>query len=458
MTPADDRAGPRILTVGQLNRTVSALLQSTFSLVWVAGEISNFTRAASGHWYFTLKDASASVRAVMFRGSARLVGFSPREGDRIEVLARVSLYEARGDFQLGVEQMRQAGAGDLYQRFLRLKAALQAEGLFDPARKRPLPASPAAIGIITSPRAAALRDVLTTLRRRAPQLDVILYPASVQGAQAVTELIAALDAANRRAECDVLLLIRGGGSIEDLDAFNDERLARRIAASRLPVVSGVGHETDFTISDFVADARAPTPTAAAVLVCRDRAESREQLKRELLRLQRAQQAVRRIAEQRLDLSERLLRSPAQQLAERIAAVERAAARLARGMTATFDAHRSRSRVAAGAIRAPRLEWPAARLDVARDALRRLQGAAVDSALRRVDFAEFSLGLVSPRAVLARGYAIVRDSAGRILRTPAQVVLGDALEIETAAGRLRAAVLPPADVPVARPGAGPAAPD
>ena len=250
-------AARETLSVSQLNRAVAALLERGLPPLGVVGEISNFTRAASGHWYFTLKDAGAQVRAVMFRGRAQGVGFVPREGDRVEVRALAGLYAARGDFQLTVEAMRRAGAGDLYQRFLQTKERLQREGLFEAERKRALPALPRAVGVVTSPQAAALRDVLTTLRRRAPQVPVILYPSAVQGADAPAGLLAALVAAGARGECDVLLLVRGGGSIEDLWAFNDEALARAIAASPVPVVSGVGHETDFTIADFVADARAP---------------------------------------------------------------------------------------------------------------------------------------------------------------------------------------------------------
>ncbi|MEI7447584.1 MAG: exodeoxyribonuclease VII large subunit, partial [Burkholderiales bacterium] len=300
-----DRASTReIVTVGQLNRAVAGLLERSFPLVWVSGEISNLTRAASGHWYFSLKDATASVRAVMFRGRNQHVPFVPANGDRVEVRAQVSLYEARGDFQLNVEQMREAGAGDLFQQFLRLKARLEAEGLFDEDRKRPIPPAPRCVGVVTSPQAAALRDVLTTLARRAPQVPVVLYPASVQGAQAPGELVRAVKAAGARGECDVLLLVRGGGSIEDLWAFNDEGLARAIAACPIPVISGVGHETDFTIADFVADLRAPTPTGAATRAVPDVGELRGALERDRRRLVLAWQRRLEQAEQRLDLATR----------------------------------------------------------------------------------------------------------------------------------------------------------
>ncbi|HEY1607671.1 MAG TPA: exodeoxyribonuclease VII large subunit, partial [Paraburkholderia sp.] len=258
--------GEVVVPVSALNRAIGAMLERSFPLAWVSGEVSNFTRAASGHWYFSIKDAQAQIRCVMFRGRAQYAEFVPREGDRIEVRALVTMYEPRGELQLNVEAVRRTGQGRLYEAFLRLKAQLEAEGLFDASRKRELPAHPRAIGIVTSMQAAALRDVLTTLCRRAPHVPVIVYPAPVQGAGSAEKLAAMIGTANARAEVDVLVLCRGGGSIEDLWSFNDEGLARAIAASAIPVVSGVGHETDFTIADFAADLRAPTPTGAAELV------------------------------------------------------------------------------------------------------------------------------------------------------------------------------------------------
>ena len=437
----DSRPAREILTVGQLNRAVAEVLEAGFPLLWVTGEISNLSRPASGHWYFTLKDAAASVRAVMFRSATRMARFNPRDGDRVEVLARVCLYEARGDFQLAVEQMRPSGAGDLYQRFLRLKAALQAEGLFDAARKPPLPHAPRTIGIVSSPQAAALRDVLTTLRRRAPQLGVIIYPASVQGAAAVPELVRALETANRHAECDVILLVRGGGSIEDLNAFNDERLARTIAASRLPVVSGVGHETDFTISDFVAAARAPTPTAAAVLVCREREESLEQLRRLGQQLQRTLLLALERREQRLDLAARLLRSPSQQLQERVALLARCSQRLAQATQQQLHRRESRLLLAGRSLRAPRLELPAQRLTGLRDALVRAERSLLEEAVRHAQARAGALALVNPKSVIERGYAIVRDRHGKVMRSPAQAVAGDPLDVELAEGEIRVRVEP-----------------
>ena len=239
-----------VLTVSELNSTAAKILEHSFPLLWVSGEISNLTKAASGHWYFTLKDNNAQVRSVMFRGKAQSVGFIPKDGDKVEVRAVVTLYTARGEFQLNVEAMRHAGLGSLYEAFLRLKAKLGDEGLFDEERKRNLPVFARTIGIVTSPQAAALRDILTTLSRRAPHVNVILYPTPVQGEDAAGKIASAITLASVRAECDVLLICRGGGSIEDLWSFNEEVVARAIAACSIPTISGVGHETDFTIADL----------------------------------------------------------------------------------------------------------------------------------------------------------------------------------------------------------------
>src|SRR5690606_1630025 len=267
-TGSKELAGEGVWTVSQLNRQVGQLLESHFSRIWVRGEISNFTQAASGHWYFSIKDEGATVRAVMFRGRAQAVGFVPKPGEKFEFRVNVTLYEPRGDYQLQVESMRRAGRGDLHAAFLALKDKLEAEGLFDPARKRLIEQMPQAVGVVTSLGAAALHDVLTALARRAPHVEVIVYPAPVQGADAAGRLVQAMRQAISRQEVDTLLLVRGGGSLEDLWSFNDEALARCIVSSPIPVISGVGHETDFTIADFVADLRAPTPTAAAELCCR----------------------------------------------------------------------------------------------------------------------------------------------------------------------------------------------
>ena len=272
-----------VLTVGELNRAIAESLQEHFDTVWVSGEISNFKAYDSGHWYFSLKDEEGQIRCVMFRGRNGQVGFMPQSGDLVEVGASLGLYVPRGDVQLTVQVMRKAGLGGLYEAFLKLKEKLAKAGLFAEEAKQAIPTHPRAIGIITSPQAAALKDVLSTLARRAPHIPLVIYPTLVQGPEAPAGIIAALKAANVEAEVDVILLVRGGGSIEDLWAFNDEQLAYALADSTIPVVSGVGHETDFTIADFVADVRAPTPTGAAELA----APRRDQLLSELASFQQA---------------------------------------------------------------------------------------------------------------------------------------------------------------------------
>ena len=286
-----------ILSVGDLNRAIAASLEDRFDTVWVSGEISNFKAYDSGHWYFSLKDAEGQIRCVMFRGRNGQVGFMPQSGDLVEVSANLGMYVPRGDIQLTIQTLRRAGMGGLYEAFLKLKAKLAKEGLFDDERKREIPTHPRSIGIITSPQAAALKDVLSTLERRAPHIPIVIYPTLVQGPDAPAGIIAALKAAEKEKAVDVILLVRGGGSIEDLWAFNDEQLAYAIAQSPIPVVSGVGHETDFTITDFVADLRAPTPTGAAELA----APRRDQMLQELeaimqALLQRVNQRVEREAQ------------------------------------------------------------------------------------------------------------------------------------------------------------------
>ncbi|ANI98892.1 exodeoxyribonuclease VII large subunit [Polynucleobacter wuianus] len=286
-----------ILSVSDLNRAIAASLEDRFDTVWVSGEISNFKAYDSGHWYFSLKDEEGQIRCVMFRGRNGQVGFMPQSGDLVEVSANLGMYVPRGDIQLTIKTLRRAGMGGLYEAFLKLKAKLAKEGLFDEERKREIPTHPRSIGIVTSPQAAALKDVLSTLARRAPHIPIVIYPTLVQGSDAPSGIIAALKAAEKEQVVDVILLVRGGGSIEDLWAFNDEQLAYVIASSPIPVVSGVGHETDFTIADFVADLRAPTPTGAAELA----APRRDQMLQELdaimqALLQRINQRVEREAQ------------------------------------------------------------------------------------------------------------------------------------------------------------------
>lgn len=433
-----------VLSVTALNRLAREALEAALPLLWVGGEISNLTRAASGHLYFTLKDANAQVRCAMWRNRAQLLAFRPENGMRVEARALATLYEARGDYQLNVEALRPAGIGSLFEAFNRLKDKLAGEGLFDPARRRPLPRFPRAIGIVTSPTAAALRDVLVTLRRRAPQLPVVLYPAPVQGAEAADRLSAALGAAGARAAGDgveLLLLVRGGGSIEDLWSFNDEGLARAIRACPLPVVVGVGHETDVTIADFAADLRAPTPTGAAELASAGWHAAHGELATLAPRLERSLQRRLETLAQRMDRAALRLVHPRERLRRARTDVAALAARLHTAMQRRLE--RSRYRHGALALRLARC-----RPDLERGAMRcselarRLTQAGceiVDRRANRLAALSAHLQHLAPQAVLARGYAIARDAEGRVLRSVAAVAAGDAVSVELADGRLHTRV-------------------
>jgi len=433
--------------VSELIRRARQTLERGFPLQWIVGEVSSLTRAASGHLYFTLRDESAQVRCVMYRSRAQLVPFRLAEGQRVEVRALVTLYEARGEFQLQVEQIRQAGRGNLFEAFLRLKDKLTAEGLFAPERKRALPELPRGIGIVTSLQAAALHDVLVALRRRAPQLPLVIYPSPVQGDAAGAQLRAAVLQAGRRAEqdgIDVLIVCRGGGSLEDLWAFNDEGLARAIAASPVPVVSGVGHETDFTLADFAADLRAATPTAAAEILSTGHLAARTRLAQ--LRPGLARALTRRLetAWERSDRLRARLTHPRERLARQRERLETVRHRLQRAQIARQERLRARATLAARSLQAHR-----PRPELARDALRGLSlelGKAMARALQRrrehVAAQAVHLQHLNPQAVLARGFAIVRDEQGRIVRNAAQIAPGTLLDIRPAQGRLAARVETP----------------
>lgn len=430
--------GSQVISVSELNRRVRAAIEHDVPLAWVAGEISNLRRYDSGHWYFTLKDASAQVDCVMFRHKAQFVDWQPDTGMQVEVRATATLYESRGKYQLNVEVMRRAGLGALYEAFEKLKAKLDKEGLFAEERKRAIPAFPRAIGVVTSPQAAALRDVLTTLRRRMPSIPVVIYPTPVQGDGAAAKIMQAIATASSRAvqdECDVLIVCRGGGSIEDLWSFNEEVVARAIHACHIPVVAGVGHETDFTIADFVADARAPTPTAAAELVSPDRAELREQvgqLQRSLAR------GARRTIEDRmlrLDYLARRLTHPAERLRERARHLLQLGGRLAGAYR-----HEAKSRAwalqsAAQRLRAVRPD-PRVHQRFAREMHRRLRDAIsrqLDRAQATLASNDAQLKQLNPLNVLERGYSLVEDSRGNIVRDSGRVAVDDNLKIAFASG-------------------------
>ena len=479
-----------IYTVSRLNREVRALLERGFGSLWLEAEISNFAKPSSGHWYFSLKDAGAQVRCCMFRQRNMLCSFTARDGQKVLVRARIGLYEPRGEYQLVIDHMEDAGLGALRRQFEELSAKLAAEGLFAADRKRPLPTLPRRIGVITSPTGAAVRDILHVLARRFPAVAVLIYPVAVQGAQAAAELIAAVGLAGRRAECDVLILARGGGSLEDLWAFNDERLARAIAASPIPVVSGIGHEIDFTIADFAADVRAPTPSAAAELVVPDAEEWVGAFMRLSTRLQRGMR--RRLDErrERLRLLARraALVSPAARCAQQAQRLDEMEVRLSRAMSRRLAGHRERlgwltgraALVSPGArlmqqlMRLEELErraqralrhtlnerrsglsdlerrlWRASPVLRVREAaarhgalLARLRTAGPDRVRRareRLLPLERTLNAISPLATLERGYAIVSSERGEILRDAAKSAPGMIIEARLARGRIRAKV-------------------
>ncbi|UDG82140.1 exodeoxyribonuclease VII large subunit [Candidatus Vallotia cooleyia] len=398
--------GGIVIPVSALNRTISALLGQALPLAWIAGEVSNFIRAASGHWYFSIKDDCAQIRCVMFRGRAQYAQFSPRAGDWIEVRATVAMYEPRGELQLNVETVRRTGQGRLYEAFLKLKGQLESEGLFAAERKRTLPLHPRSIGIITSLQAAALRDVLITLARRAPHVSVIIYPAPVQGAEAAARLSTMIGIANHRAEVNVLIVCRGGGSIEDLWVFNDESLARTIASSALPIVSGIGHETDCTIADFAADVRMPTPTAAAELVSPQHAALLNDLSYRYTALARSIVRMMERRAQQLDWLARRLISPAERIMRQRQHLQQLSLRLCSGVARLVQSTRAQLTIL-------QLRWQRSRLDIERlaecsqylwyrlrDVLRRKQ----EHQCARVSALAARVELLSPRRTLERGYA------------------------------------------------------
>ena len=399
MTEPDLPILKQILTVSELNRLAREVLEHTFPLFWISGEVSNFTRAASGHWYFSLKDIAAQVKCVMFKGRNAYVDFVPREGDKIEARCTVTLYEARGDFQLTVEFVQKAGLGALFEAFEQLKIKLEHEGLFDAAFKKPIPKYPKTIGIVTSPDAAALRDVLTSLKRRNSNINVIIYPTPVQGKGAAALIAKAIHAANKRAECDTLIICRGGGSMEDLWQFNEEIVARAVDECAIPTISGVGHETDFTICDFVADMRAATPTAAAELACIDTVT----LKNQVIGLQN--QLNKQITftlnqyAQKLDFLARRLVSPMQQLTVKINQINQ---------------------------------------------LKHRMGIALQGYLQMQSqhllMLKNSLAQLNPKNVLSRGYAMVHNEAGQIVKSTQQLKVGNAVNFTFEQGSAGATIV------------------
>jgi exodeoxyribonuclease VII large subunit len=435
-----------VYTVSRLNRDVRILLERRIPVIWIEGELSNLSQPASGHWYFSLKDREASIRCAMFRMRTLGIGFAPRAGQQVLARGRVSLYEARGEYQLIVEHLEEAGLGALQRQFELLKAKLAAEGLFAEERKRALPRFPRRIGVITSPSGAAVRDILHVLRRRFPPAAVLVYPTPVQGAVAAPAIVDALGLASARAECDVLLLARGGGSLEDLWAFNDERLARAIRRCCIPVVAGIGHEIDFTIADFAADARAPTPSGAAELVTPDRAELAQLLAHAAERLARgARRELRTFAARLGHAVTRLqLAHPGARLRQQAQRLDDLEQRLAGALRGTVDRERHRLSEAFATvlrhspehrIREYRMRHTALAGRLQHAALRRLSGVE-----HRLSLAARALDAVSPLKTLERGFAIVtRVSDGTVVTRAGAVEVGEDIEARLAQGRLRARV-------------------
>jgi len=423
-------------------------LERGFGSLWLEAEISNFARPASGHWYFSLKDASAQVRCAMFKQRNMLAAFTPRDGQKVLVRARIGLYEPRGEYQLLVDHMEDAGLGALKRQFEELTAKLAAEGLFAAERKRALPRLPKRIGVITSPTGAAIRDIVHVLARRFPAAAVLIYPVPVQGAQAAAEITAAVALAGRRGECDVLILARGGGSLEDLWAFNDEALARAIVASPIPIVSGVGHEIDFTIADFAADVRAPTPSAAAEIVVPDAHEWLKTVRTLGARLQQAMRRRLNDGRERLRwlMGRAALVSPAARLTQQMQSLDDLEQRLTRGMRQRLTEMRS------DFVERRGLLWQLSPIARIRDGAQRHQGLAarlsaaqlqqLRHARERLIPLVRTLQAVSPLATLDRGYAIVSRMDGVILRDSAQAPPGTIVEARLAAGKIRAKVEDP----------------
>jgi exodeoxyribonuclease VII large subunit len=444
-TEPEAAPGRSVYTVTRLNKEVRGLLERGLGVVWVEGELSNLSQPSSGHWYFSLKDRDAQVRCAMFRLKNAALGFTPKAGQHVLARGRVSLYEPRGDYQLIVDHLEEAGVGALQREFERLKAKLAAEGLFAGERKRSLPRFPRRIAVVTSPSGAAMRDVLNILARRFPPAGVLVYPTAVQGAAAVPAIVQALRLASTRADCDVLILARGGGSLEDLWAFNDERVARAIRACTIPVVTGIGHEIDFTIADFAADARAPTPSGAAELVAPDSAACLEALSRMEARINACiRRELRVVSSQFANVSMRLKQAhPGMRLAHQAQRLDDLEQRLTGAARAVLHTRRHRLNDAYATL----LQHSPER--VAREYRRRYESLdlrlhrAVSEYLsrrqHRIDLAKNTLHTASPTATLARGFAIVTRADGTLVTDARAVAPGEEIDAQLASGRLQARV-------------------
>ncbi len=435
----------KIYSVSELNARIRDLLESEFQDIWVEGEISNFRAAPSGHYYFSLKDERAQLKCVCFKNNVRYLRFQPEDGLQVTARGQVSIYEARGEYQLYVEYLEPVGYGALQLAFEQLKAKLAEEGLFDPAHKKPLPRLPRRIGLITSPRGAVIQDMIQILERRFPNMPLLLYPVSVQGEGSADEIAGALGYFNRSREVDVVILARGGGSIEDLWSFNEEKVARAIYASKIPVISAVGHETDFTIADFVADLRAPTPSAAAELVV----ESKEQLQEEITGLEKSLLAAtrHRLLEWRHQVQAlathrgfRLLETFVRDSSQRF---DELMTRLGASLLERVRGERKRLEVAGARLGA--FDWRGwlerlhLRLERQRNDLVRFTEVRLLRVRRELEAAQMALDERNPLRILERGYAVCYDAVGNVVRASADVALGSEISVQLARGKLGARV-------------------
>ncbi|WP_159738656.1 exodeoxyribonuclease VII large subunit [Vibrio atypicus] len=434
-----------IFTVSRLNAEVRLLLENEMGIVWLVGEISNFSAPVSGHWYLTLKDSRAQVKCAMFRGNNRRVTFKPQNGNQVLVKARLSLYEPRGDYQLIIESMQPEGDGRLQQQFDELKMKLAGEGLFAQTNKQPLPEHPKRVGVITSKTGAALFDILDVLKRRDPSLPVVVYPTMVQGEEAAIQIAQAIGCANSRNECDVLIVGRGGGSLEDLWCFNNEILARTIASSQIPIISAVGHEVDVTIADFVADMRAPTPSAAAELVSRDNSHKGQAL---VTRQQKLASALRYYLSQQRQRTTALLhrlekQHPNHQLQRQSQQLDDLEMRLQRSMERYLSLRQQKVERQQHRLE---LNSPVKRLSIQQSNLQRLEQKLLDAMDRKLLNTRHQLALaaekldtVSPLATLKRGYSITQSDSGKVITKASEIKTGDTLVTRLSDGEIRSTV-------------------
>ncbi len=434
-----------VLSISQLNAEVSQLLNQGFAAVWVEGEISNFTRASSGHLYLTLKDAGAQVRCAFFKGNAMRLKLNPRNGLKVVARGKIGLYEPRGDYQMVLDTMEEAGEGALQRQFEALKQQLQAQGLFADVHKQALPSFPRAIGVVTSPTGAAIRDIINVLKRRCPQIPVLVYPVLVQGEGAKEQIAQAIAQADREQRCEVLIVARGGGSIEDLWAFNEELVAQAIYQCSLPIISGVGHEIDFTIADFVADQRAPTPSAAAELVSPDMQALQQRVQQLKLQLWRFQQRQLQSAYQQVQqLSQRLNQQrPTQKLQQKAQRLDELDLRLNAAIQRRLQQQHLRLTHLQTRLqqRAPQrqLQQQYAQLERLQTRLQRALQQRMDKAHSRFVLQVSKLKTLSPLATLERGYSITQNAQGHVITQSAQVSIGDTLITRVAQGQIESVV-------------------